>query len=66
MLGKVKEFFYLPAEKKLESAVKKWNPINKNSYRGYFPSSVNGKEGLDIQDLQMSEVAEKFTGLYFY
>ena len=35
-------------EQKLKLAPNKWNPANKNTYRGYFPSSVNGKEGLDI------------------
>ena len=31
-------------------APKKWNKSNDNIYRGYFPSDVNGKEGLDIGD----------------
>lgn len=37
-------------ETKLKAAAKKWNPTSKNVYRGYFPSTVHGKEGLDIQD----------------
>ena len=45
-----KKFFGLPLEKKLRLATKKWNKNNSNIYRGYFPSSVNGKEGLDIGD----------------
>ena len=28
---------------------------NKNIYRGYFPSDVNGKEGLDIGDLKVTK-----------
>ena len=45
-----KKFFYLPEEDKLKIAPKKWNPNTNTVYRGYFPSSVNGKEGLDIGD----------------
>jgi len=33
---------------KLNLAPNKWNPKNPNTYRGFFPSSVNGKEGYDI------------------
>ena len=46
-------FFNLPIEKKLKIAAKKWNKKNSNIYRGYFPSSVNGKEGLDIGDYRL-------------
>jgi len=42
-------------------APKKWNKKNKNLYRGYFPSDVNGKEGLDIGDLQVSNNYAKKT-----
>ena len=45
-----KKFFGLPAKKKLSIAPQKWNKENSNVYRGYFPSHVNGKEGLDIGD----------------
>ena len=45
-----KKFFNLPFNKKFSLAPKKWNKKNLNIYRGYFPSSVNGKEGLDIGD----------------
>ena len=45
-----KEFFDLPISKKLKIAAYKWNKKNSNIYRGYFPSFVNGKEGLDIGD----------------
>jgi len=41
-------FFSQTPEQKHRYAVHKWNPANKNTYRGYFPSSVNGKEGLDM------------------
>jgi len=44
------KFFNLPINKKLKIASKKWNKKNSNIYRGYFPSFVNGKEGLDIGD----------------
>ena len=45
-----KKFFNLPMYKKLKVASQRWNKKNSNIYRGYFPSSVNGKEGLDIGD----------------
>ena len=50
LLRTCKKFFYLPDEDKLKIAPKKWNPNTNTVYRGYFPSSVNGKEGLDIGD----------------
>ena len=45
-----KKFFNLPMYKKLKVASQRWNKKNSNIYRGYFPSFVNGKEGLDIGD----------------
>ena len=58
-----KKFFNLPFSKKLKLASKKWNKKNSNIYRGYFPSSVNGKEGLDIGDpfldKSMTEIMSK-------
>jgi len=50
-----KKFFNLPLKNKLILATKKWNKKNSNIYRGYFPSSVNGKEGLDIGDPQLDK-----------
>ena len=41
-------FFGLPDGDKLAAAPRRWNPGNANVYRGYFPSSVQGKEGLDV------------------
>ena len=49
------KFFNLPDSKKRKLAPKKWNKKNKNLYRGYFPNDVNGKEGLDIGDLKVTE-----------
>ena len=46
------KFFSLNNNLKLSLSPKKWNKSNKNIYRGYFPSSVNGKEGIDIGDPQ--------------
>jgi isopenicillin N synthase-like dioxygenase len=46
-------FFNSPNANKNKLAPKKWNKKNKNMYRGYFPNSVNGKEGLDLGDLQI-------------
>ena len=45
-----KIFFNLPMDKKLKVASRRWNKKNSIIYRGYFPSFVNGKEGLDIGD----------------
>ena len=46
-------FFNSPNANKNKLAPKKWNKKNKNVYRGYFPNTVNGKEGLDLGDLQI-------------
>ena len=46
-------FFNSSIKKKFKLAPKKWNKLNKNIYRGYFPNTVNGKEGLDLGDLQI-------------
>ena len=50
-----KKFFNLPMYKKLKVASQRWNKKNSNIYRGYFPSFVNGKEGLDIGDLKVTK-----------
>ena len=49
------KFFKLSKKNKKKISPKKWNPQNKNIYRGYFPSNVNGKEGLDIGDLNVTQ-----------
>jgi isopenicillin N synthase-like dioxygenase len=49
-------FFNSKVDNKYKLAPKKWNKSNKNVYRGYFPSDVNGKEGLDIGDPMISDV----------
>ena len=46
-------FFNSTNANKNKLAPKKWNKKNKNLYRGYFPNTVNGKEGLDLGDLQI-------------
>jgi isopenicillin-N synthase len=43
-------FRTLTPEQKLKLAPKKWNPENEKTYRGYFPSATNGKEGLDMSN----------------
>ena len=48
-------FFKSSLKNKMKLAPKKWNKINKNTYRGYFPNDVNGKEGLDIGDLKVNK-----------
>ncbi len=49
-----KKFFNTSDNNKRKLSPKKWNKNNKNLYRGYFPSDVNGKEGLDIGDLKVT------------
>tara|TARA_Y100000590_G_scaffold264800_3_gene297624 strand:- start:1201 stop:2169 length:969 start_codon:yes stop_codon:yes gene_type:complete len=49
------KFFNSSKKNKKKLAPKKWNNKNKNLYRGYFPSDVNGKEGLDIGDLKVTK-----------
>ena len=49
------KFFKLSDTNKKKLSPKKWNPKNKNIYRGYFPNDVNGKEGLDIGDLKVTK-----------
>jgi len=48
MAGAARQFFALPPRAKLAVAPQRWNPGSHNVYRGYFPSSAEGKEGLDI------------------
>jgi len=48
------KFFNSSEKNKKKLAPKKWNKKNKNIYRGYFPNSVNGKEGLDLGDLKIT------------
>ena len=52
-------FFNSKVENKYKLAPKKWNKSNNNIYRGYFPSYVNGKEGLDIGDPLISNLFVK-------
>ena len=49
------KFFNSSENNKIKLAPKKWNYKNKNIYRGYFPNDVNGKEGLDIGDLNVTK-----------
>ena len=53
------KFFNLSNKNKKKLSPKKWNYKNKNIYRGYFPNDVNGKEGLDLGDLQVTESYSK-------
>ena len=49
------KFFKSSEKNKRKLSPKKWNPRNNNIYRGYFPNDVNGKEGLDIGDLKVTQ-----------
>ena len=60
-----KKFFNSSKKNKKKLSPKKWNPKNKNIYRGYFPKDVNGKEGLDIGDLKVTHnYAQKLNNQY--
>jgi isopenicillin N synthase-like dioxygenase len=48
-------FFALPNEAKLAVSPRRWNPGSPNVYRGYFPSAVAGKEGLDVGEPDLGE-----------
>lgn len=50
-------FFALPDAAKLAAAPRRWNPESSNVYRGYFPSSVAGKEGLDVGEPSLDDPA---------
>ena len=54
LLSTCRHFFHSSDKEKLKIAPKKWNQKTDTVYRGYFPSSVNGKEGLDIGDPLLS------------
>jgi len=59
------KFFNSSEKNKRKLSPKKWNPKNKNIYRGYFPNDVNGKEGLDIGDLKVTKkYAQKLKNQY--
>ena len=59
------KFFNSSEKNKFKLAPKKWNKNNKNIYRGYFPNSVNGKEGLDLGDLKItSKNSKKYKSPY--
>jgi len=53
------KFFNSSEKNKFKLAPKKWNKNNRNIYRGYFPNSVNGKEGLDLGDLKITSKNSK-------
>lgn len=52
-----RRFFALPSEDKLRVAPQRWNPEGPNVYRGYFPASAAGKEGLDIGEPDLHDAA---------
>ena len=59
------KFFNSSESNKKKLAPKKWNRKNKNIYRGYFPNTVNGKEGLDLGDLKItSKNSKKYKSPY--
>ena len=59
------KFFNSSEKNKMKLAPKKWNDKNKNIYRGYFPNSVNGKEGLDLGDFKLtSRNSKKYKSPY--
>ncbi len=57
VVAAAERFFALPDESKLAIAPQRWNPESPNVYRGYFPSSVAGKEGLDVGEPHLEDEA---------
>ena len=55
LCGVGNKFFNMSEKNKKKLPPKKWNSRNNNTYRGYFPNDVNGKEGLDIGDLKVTK-----------
>ncbi len=53
------KFFNSSKKNKNKLAPKKWNKKNNNIYRGYFPNTINGKEGLDLGDLKITRKNSK-------
>jgi len=51
-------FKNLSHEQKISLSPKKWNAKSDFTYRGYFPASVNGKEGYDIGNPRFDETHE--------
>lgn len=58
-------FFALPADAKRAASPRAWNPQSPNLYRGYFASSVHGKEGLDLGDPRIDPAMEELVALPF-
>jgi isopenicillin N synthase-like dioxygenase len=52
-----RRFFELPEAAKLAIAPRRWNSPASNVYRGYFPSSAAGKEGLDLGEPRQRDAA---------
>jgi len=52
-----RRFFSLADDSKLRAAPRRWNAKSPNVYRGYFPASAAGKEGLDIGEPQLEDAA---------
>eukprot|EP00756_Hemistasia_phaeocysticola_P033152 Hpha_TRINITY_DN16450_c2_g1::TRINITY_DN16450_c2_g1_i7::g.163886::m.163886 len=45
------EFFDLDDSEKIKYSPQRWQADSRTQYRGYFPKSANGKEGLDIGNI---------------
>lgn len=50
-----RRFFALSDEQKRLAAPQRWNPRSPNVYRGYFPASAAGKEGLDVGEPRLCD-----------
>jgi isopenicillin N synthase-like dioxygenase len=59
-------FFALAEETKLDVAPRAWNRTSSNAYRGYFPSRVNGKEGLDIGEPELDAAMTDLLARTYY
>eukprot|EP01062_Namystynia_karyoxenos_P056145 TRINITY_DN47103_c0_g1_i1.p1 TRINITY_DN47103_c0_g1~~TRINITY_DN47103_c0_g1_i1.p1 ORF type:complete len:890 (+),score=269.38 TRINITY_DN47103_c0_g1_i1:73-2670(+) len=58
------EFFALSDEAKMGLAPRRWNAASRTQYRGYFPRSANGKQGLDLGNFLPEAVTAYDEGRY--
>jgi isopenicillin N synthase-like dioxygenase len=65
-VASARTFFALPEEAKLEVAPRAWKRTSPNAYRGYFPSRVNGKEGLDIGEPELDTAMTDLLARSYY
>lgn len=66
IVSAARAFFALDDATKHACAPRRWNPEARNRYRGYFPSEVQGKEGLDLGDPRLVAAADALLDRPYY